>query len=222
MFSVSAVGDLEDSAPFPSVLISKEANLWADACTGGGLNWIDILLGQGQYRTIKRWLLTELFNRTIYDLLFEGDSFISQKLQGLAGDFRRFPFCMDSGCPRGTSFRWGRGGAFSTDETCISYYCWHGQHDLIIPFQGNKYKQCILIAGNMAKWLQRITVAMICQRAMTGENHPIGAGSGAGTLQPGETVSLHRPKSVPKDVFVCSLGAYILVLFESALGLSAR
>ena len=74
----------------------------------------------------------------------------------------------------------------------------------------------------MAKWLQRITVAMICQRAMTGENHPIGAGSGAGTLQPGETVSLHRPKSVPKDVFVCSLGAYILVLFESALGLSAR
>lgn len=40
---------------------------------------------------------------------------------------------------------------------------------------------------------------MICQRATTGENHPIGAGSGAGTLQPGETVSLHRPKRVPKQ-----------------------
>lgn len=33
----------------------------------------------------------------------------------------------------------------------LLYQCWHGQHDLIFSFQGNMYKQCMLIAGNMAK-----------------------------------------------------------------------
>lgn len=92
-------------------------------------------------------------------------------------------------------------------------------NDLIIPFQGNKYKQCILIAGNMAKWLQRTSVLIICQVATTGENHPIGAGSGTGTLQQGETVSLHRPKSVPKQqertlMFKHLWGLFVFAVWE--------
>ena len=76
---------MEGSTPFTILLISKEANLWADACTGGGLNRLDIVPGQIQSKSSVKGEEIDYF-------LFEGASFISQKLQALEGDFRRFCF----------------------------------------------------------------------------------------------------------------------------------
>ena len=116
-------------------------------------------------------------------------------------------------------------------KTYISYYWWHDQHDLIFPFQGNMYKQCILIAGNMAETeVVKTSSSNYCSDDLP-DCHDRWRPSHWSRQQHGDPakgeavfsiVLMFKHQWFFGDVFVCSLGAQILICFESALGLSAR